>query len=289
MTHKLCWLTDIHLDHLSEVIPVVLGQPNVPNRRRLSREKVHKFCEAVASHKPDSVVITGDISTAPFIETHLGWLKESLPGIPIRFVLGNHDYYDGSIAEVRGRIGTLFKNPREVGWLNAMGVVPLTEETALVGHDGWYDGVYSNWFKSKLVMNEYYLTQEFRFQPPTLLHAKLRELAQECANHIKRHVDAAATKYKRVVFATHVPPFRENSRAPDYKLSDEGWLPNMSSGLAGAALESVALAHPSVDFLCLSGHTHTPWRQKYADNLDCWTGSADYGSPKKSIQIIELP
>jgi hypothetical protein len=137
-------------------------------------------------------------------------------------------------------------------------------------------------------MNEYFLTQEFKFQPPTLLHAKLRELATECGNHIKKYVDEAALTYKKVIFATHVPPFRENSRAPDFKLSDEDWLPNMSSGIAGMALEMVAENHPSVEFLCLSGHTHTPWRQRYASNLDCWTGSADYGFPEKSIEIIDV-
>lgn len=288
MAHKLCWITDIHLDHLTEVLPQSIGTRNVPNRRILSRRRVEDFCEKIAAQSPSSVVITGDISTAPALEMHLLHLQECLPGIPIRFVLGNHDYYEGSIAEVRGRIGALFKDPKGLGWLNTMGVVSLTADTALVGHDGWYDGVYSNWFKSRLVMNEYHLTKEFKFQPPTLLHAKLRELAQECANHIKRHVDSAASQYKNVIFATHVPPFRENSRAPDFKLSDEDWLPNMSSGLAGEALKIVAEAHPGVDFLCLSGHTHTPWRQDYGPNLHCWTGKSDYSYPEKSIEVFEV-
>jgi Icc protein len=288
MTHKLCWTTDIHLDHLTEFLPLKVGQPNVSRQRTLSKSQVEAFCTKIRAHKPDSVVITGDISTAEHIEQHLDHLGQCLDGIPVRFVLGNHDYYNGSITEVRKRIWKGFQSTQGVGWLNALGVVELTPDTALVGHDGWYDGVYSDWFKSKLMMNEYFLTTEFRFQPPALLHAKLRELANECAIHIRKHVREAAKKYKTVIFATHVPPFRENSRAPDFQLSDVDWLPNMSSGLAGEALLDVAREFPGVEFLCLSGHTHTPWKEQYQPNLHCWTGKAVYGKPESSIELIEV-
>jgi hypothetical protein len=138
------------------------------------------------------------------------------------------------------------------------------------------------------MMTEYYVTKEFVYQPPTLVYKKIRELAQECANHIKKYVAEAAQTHKKVIFATHVPPFRDNSRAPDFRLSDIDWLPNMSSGLAGNALLDVARSHPGVEFICLSGHTHTPWKQSYGPNLHCWTGSAKYGIPKLSVEMIEI-
>lgn len=282
MAHKLCWATDIHLDFLSETVQVGSKIQGV-----LSETKVKDFCDQIMAMGPDSLVITGDISQAPAIELHLMWLEKHLP-IPVRFVLGNHDYYNGSIKEVRSRMLKYDGTKTRTGWLNVMGIVPLTEETALIGHDGWYDGGYSNWFQSRLVMNEYSLTEEFKYERPTQLHAKLQGLAQECANHIERYMTEGAKKYKSLVFATHVPPFRENSRAPNHELSDKDWLPNMSSKKAGDALLKIAKAFPGVQVTCLSGHTHTQWTQRYTPNLVCMTGQAEYGYPEASIQLLEV-
>jgi 3',5'-cyclic AMP phosphodiesterase CpdA len=287
MTHRIAWLTDIHLDFLNEFV----HDPNggmTSTRKVISESQVKDFCEKVMAQKPDSVVITGDISLATMIEVHLMWLEKYLPDIPVYFVLGNHDYYHGSIAEVRSRIQKYDGTKTRTQWLNVTPIVKLTENTALVGHDGWYDGGYSDWFKSTLMMNEYLLTSDFRFQPPIVQHRRIQELAQECAVHIDQYVQAAAKTYKKVIFATHVPPFRENSRAPDRKLSDKNWLPNMSSKMAGDALRRAARAFPGTEFVCLSGHTHTSWEQKYEPNLLCLTGQADYGKPLVSLRIIEV-
>ena len=286
MTHRIVWCTDIHLDHLWEAI-FVNGLTD--GSRRPSEVKVAQFCQKILDKNPDSVLITGDNSIAPMIETHLGWLEKHIPGVPIYFTLGNHDYYDGSIQNVRSHINKYDGvNHHGAIWLNTQGVVKLTDKTALVGHDGWYDGGYSDWFKSRLVMTEYHVTQEFRFQPPLVVHKRLQELAQECADHILNHVEVATQTYKNVLFATHVPAFRNNSRAPDRRLSDSQWLPNMSSKKAGDALLHVAKNHPEVKFTCLSGHTHTSWEEQYLANLREITGASRYGNPSSSIRVIEV-
>lgn len=288
MKHRIAWLTDIHLDWLTEFIHEP-GGVMTSTGRVLSEPQVASFCRKVMAEKPDSVVITGDISTTQGLEVHLMWLEKYLPGIPVYFVLGNHDYYNGSINAVRASIAKYDGTKTRTQWLNVTGVVKLTEKTALVGHDGWYDGGYSDWFKSKLIMTEYVLTSDFRFQPPTLQHRRMVELATQCGHHIDRHVQDAASKgFQHVVFATHVPPFRENSRAPDRSLSDKDWLPNMSSKIAGDALLRAAEAYPGVKFTCLSGHTHTSCSQDYRPNLTCLTGHAKYGEPISSLRIIEV-
>lgn len=286
MTHRLVWLTDIHFDHLVEV---VRPTKTTPGRKLLSEDKVKAFCDKVMEASPDSVVITGDISTAEFIEIHLMWLETYLPNVPIYFVLGNHDYYNGSIADVRARLAKYDGTKTRTQWLNVSGVVQLTEKTALVGHDGWYDGGYSDWFKSTLMMNEYFLVDEMRHQPPIVLHKIIRELSKEGADQINTFVEKAAQDgYKSVIFATHVPPFRENSRAPDGRLSDIDWLPNMSCKMMGDALLKVAKTHPDTRFTCLSGHTHTYWEKTYRNNLKCYTGRSDYGTPGLSIKVLEI-
>lgn len=284
MTHKIAWVTDIHLDHLHEITI----NPGYGPEKRLSEAKVEAFCKKILAKSPDSVLITGDISNAEVIEIHLMWLEKYLPDLPIYFVLGNHDYYHGSIWEVRQRLAKYDGTKTRTIWLNTQGVVPLTEKTALVGHDGWYDGGYSDWFKSRLVMAEYHIVHEFRLKPPQVVYEKLQELAQGCADHIHKHVFEAAKTFPNVLFATHVPAFRNNSRAPNRQLSDPSWLPNMSSKKAGDALVQAAMNHRKVQFTCLSGHTHTPWEETYMDNLKEITGASDYGSPAKSIRIIEV-
>jgi predicted phosphohydrolase len=267
-----------------EIIPV----PGHGHQRRYSESKVRNFCDDIRDTKPNSVLITGDISIAPMVELHLGWMEKYLPDLPIYFVLGNHDYYDGSFLNLRGSIKKLDGTNGRLVWLNTQGVVALTEKTALVGHDGWYDGGYGNWHASRLIMNDYHVIQEMRLKPQDVIYAKMQELAQECADHINTHVREAAKTFPKVLFATHVPAFRNNSRAPDGRPSDPSWLPNMSSKKAGDALVQAAMNHRDVQFTCLSGHTHTKWEESYLPNLKEITGDAEYGVPSKSIRIIEV-
>jgi 3',5'-cyclic AMP phosphodiesterase CpdA len=286
MTHRICWATDIHLDHLVEQVPLANGMYD--GTRRYSESKVKTFCEKVLARSPDSVLITGDISVAPMIETHLGWLEKYIPDVPIYFVLGNHDFYGGSIVEVRERLQGYDGTKGRLIWLNTQGAVSLTKNTALVGHDGWYDGGYGDWFKSRLVMTEYHIVQEFRFKHLMVVFKTMQELAKQCADHIDKNVQAAAQTHRNVLFATHVPAFRNNSRAPDRRLSDSDWLPNMSSKKAGDALYRAASAFPDTKFTCLSGHTHTKWSEEYLPNLKELTGASKYGHPARSIEILEI-
>ncbi len=114
---KLAWATDIHLDHASE------------SARR-------KFCQSVRE-QADALVVTGDIA-----ESHiLGSALESLATLterPVYFVLGNHDFYRGSVACTRRQVGSVVREG--LVYLSQAGVVELMPTTALVGHDGWADG-----------------------------------------------------------------------------------------------------------------------------------------------------
>ena len=80
---KLIWLSDIHLEFPTDKV-------------------VRTFIARVAGEKPDAILITGDISNAVRIEYHLGLLA-TLP-CPIYFVLGNHDFYEGSFASVEATV-----------------------------------------------------------------------------------------------------------------------------------------------------------------------------------------
>ena len=79
--NNLAWITDPHLNFLDQ-------------------EAVYSFCAALAQEKADAFLITGDIGEAPNVAVYLNILDNHL-GRPIYFVLGNHDFYRGSIAQVR--------------------------------------------------------------------------------------------------------------------------------------------------------------------------------------------
>ena len=78
---------------------------------------------------------------------------------PVYFVLGNHDYYGGSIEGTRTVARGLSGNLR---WLHSAGIVQLNRETALVGHEGWYDAQYGDPMGSRVWMSDFDLIEDLR-------------------------------------------------------------------------------------------------------------------------------
>ena len=54
------------------------------------------------------------------------------------------------------------QNSPNLKWLPSVGVVPLNSETCLVGHDGWSDGRFGDFFSSEVWLNDYILIDELR-------------------------------------------------------------------------------------------------------------------------------
>src|SRR4051812_20427466 len=121
---RLAWLTDIHLNF-------------VP------RPAIEAFAREVLALGPDAVLIGGDIGQADDVAAYLELLS-ALLRVPVYFVLGNHDYYGGSIGAVRDEVTRLVARKRGLTWLTISGPIPVTARTALIGHDGWGDGGYGN-------------------------------------------------------------------------------------------------------------------------------------------------
>jgi len=131
---KLAWATDIHLDFCS---------PGV-------REE---FYDQIGGAGADAVLLTGDIADARTLEPMLLEMSAAV-AIPVYFVLGNHDFYGSTVAEVRERARGLTDQDERLRWLPATGIVTLTETTALVGHDGWADGRFGDWSGSRVLLND---------------------------------------------------------------------------------------------------------------------------------------
>jgi hypothetical protein len=137
---RLGWLTDIHLNFVSQ-------------------GKRERFYARIREKQLEAIVLGGDIGEAASVTNFLAEIADVLR-IPIYFVLGNHDFYGGSIRLVREAVARQAADSAWLHWLPSSGVVSLTARTGLIGHDSWADGRLGNFFRSEVMLNDYVLISE---------------------------------------------------------------------------------------------------------------------------------
>lgn len=263
---RVAWMTDVHLNFLDEG---ALGA----------------FRQSVVDAAPDVVLVGGDTAEAPSLERHLGRLATALAR-RIYFVLGNHDFYKGSVAGVREMAARVTRDSAWLRWLNATDVVSLTRRTALVGHDGFGDARLGDFANSTVRLNDHVMIQELAGIPRATLRERLEAYGDEAGAHLRRVLPRALASHDHVVVLTHVPPWRE-ACWHEGKISNDDWLPFFSCAAAGAAIDEVAAAHPTRTITVLCGHTHGAGEARPRDNVRVLTGAAQYGAP--ALQpILEL-
>jgi Icc protein len=271
---RVAWLTDLHLEFVD-------------------RPEIDALAERVRDARVDAALIGGDTAHAADVVEHLELLGMLLH-VPIFFVLGNHDYYGGSIAAVRAKIADLVNRRPNLTWLTAVGPVPLTAETALIGDDGWGDGGFGDALGTPVVLNDFLLIGELRVADPVELVEQrtgtrerllvaLRQLGEESAAHLRAALTQALQSHRNVVALMHVPPFREAAWY-EGRISDDRWLPFFACKAAGIVLRDIMAAHPTCHLTVLCGHTHGAGRCRVLPNLEVLTGGAEYGRP--AIQEI---
>lgn len=81
---RLAWITDVHLNFLDP-------------------PEVEEFFRTVSDTVADAVLLSGDVGEARDAAVRLNALHTAV-GRPVYFVLGNHDFYRGSIAGLRSKI-----------------------------------------------------------------------------------------------------------------------------------------------------------------------------------------
>lgn len=95
---RLAWLTDVHLNFVTP-------------------RHVDALCRGVLDAGADAVLLGGDVGEAPDLVERLEGLDARL-GLPLYFVLGNHDFYRGAISRVRAGIATLCARSPRLVYLN---------------------------------------------------------------------------------------------------------------------------------------------------------------------------
>jgi len=263
---RVAWLTDIHLNFVGHV-------------------QVNRLANAVRAQNPDIVVISGDIGEARTVGWYLKTLEQKLQR-PIYFVLGNHDYYMGSVDDVRIAVGKLAGESAWLNWLNTTGVIELAPETALVGHDSWADGRCGDYEQSPVMLNDFALIYDLAGLSKEERLRKLNALGDEAADHFRKVLPRAFETYRHVVLVTHIPPFKESTWNGG-KLSDDHFLPFFACKAVGDVLVEIMHIYPHRQLTVLCGHTHGRGQAQILDNLLVLTGGAEYGKPEVQ-QVFEF-
>lgn len=259
---KLAWASDVHFDHAGGTT---------------------EFLRLLKLSEHDALMLTGDIGNANetpyFLKTLATW------GKPVYFVLGNHDFYESGLCEMRERIAAL-RHPN-IRWLSAAGVVSLTEQTALVGHEGWADGRYADWMASQFQLADFRFIRDLRRNPRRdadiegwhRVLARQRAEADASAEHIYAQGTEALKTHEHLIVATHVPPFRENATY-EGKISDDNAMPHFSCKAVGDALLRLAIENPRRAITCYCGHSHGAATHRALPNLTVYTAWAEYREPQ---------
>ena len=82
--NRLLWITDAHLDHLSD-------------------RAEDAWFEKLAKSRADMLLLGGDTANARVFSRMLGRIQEVFPG-KVALVAGNHDYYHTSISDFRAKL-----------------------------------------------------------------------------------------------------------------------------------------------------------------------------------------
>ncbi len=188
---RAAWATDVHLEFLKG-------------------DGFARFVASVTALDAEALFLTGDIATADSIESTLRCVRAAVT-IPVLFVLGNHDYYRGSVAEVRAVASALHTHDAGLRWLPAAGPWRAADGTVVLGVDGWGDGRAGNPTTSTVQLNDWLLIRELReagaLHDVAARRRCLASLADEDAARLEATLRTAVVGAARVAVLTHVPPF----------------------------------------------------------------------------------
>jgi Icc protein len=230
----------------------------------------------------DHLLITGDITEADDIAWQLKRIQSCL-SIPVSFVLGNHDYYGSCVSKVREEIRQLTSQSSGLNYLSENVIVALSDGWGLCGSDGWADGGYGDALNSPVRLNDFRRIRDFGGFDLSEDLRIMKELAKDAADSLRSTLTTACKEFKRILIATHIPPYREACWYQG-QITNDDWAPYFVSRIMGETITEFATLYPSHLFHVLCGHTHHSGVTRMTENLTIWTGAAEYSQP--SIQDV---
>lgn len=266
---RIVWMTDIHLNFLTPT-------------------DVQRFADRVAKEQADCIFVTGDIGESKSWKSYVDTLQRTAQ-VPVYFVLGNHDYYKGSIAEVRLQAAAVTYSSDMLKWLPACEPIVLSSGTVVVGVDGWGDARAGDVYNSKVGLNDWTLIREFSDEWMHVNHNRrvdyLRTLGAQEAAVLSARLEEIGPNVTRVFVLTHVPPL-EGSNWYNGKSGDAEFAPWFVCASVGDVLTKYSVSHPDTSLVVLCGHTHGSGVYKPLDNLIVITQAAQYRKPAYKVIVL---
>jgi len=263
---RIAWTTDPHFDHADV-------------------DAWQSWFEENAAIGGDGLLITGDLSEGDDVSLQLLRLANSF-NLPIYFVLGNHDFYQRSIAETRQQIISLCRQKERLFYLTDCGPIRLADHVYLVGDDGWGDATVGNYEQSPIKLRDFENINDFLFTDPSEWKTRLQREGAESAERLRKKLEATPLDAKQVLIATHIPPFSEACWY-EGRTTDEYWAPFFVCGSVGKMLVDFCPTRPDCYWNVLCGHTHHDGVANIRSNLTVHTGGSIYGKPQIEA-VIEV-
>jgi predicted MPP superfamily phosphohydrolase len=249
--NEILWSSDIHLNFFTRSAD-----------RKGDVERLAKMCDA-------PVLLSGDIAEGDSFPELLS-LFAAEAGVPVYFVLGNHDLY-GITREQAKEAAANVKGATYLG--NRDEPIELTETVALVGADGWYDCRFGEYALSNLELADFRRIKDLEYLDRNMRLEVFQRWADEESSALVERVERALEAGYATVYAlTHVPPVVP----PGAKY--EG-LPYYSNFVMGAMLKVSASRFPQQFVTVLAGHTHEGGMRRLGPNIEVHISESDYNEP----------
>lgn len=249
--NEIIWTADVHLNFLTRTAD-----------RHGDIKRLAGMCDV-------PVVISGDIAEGDSFPELLS-IFAAEAGVPVYFVLGNHDCY-GITREQAKEAAAKVEGATYLG--NRDAPVALSDLVALVGADGWYDCRFGEYALSNLELADFRRIKDLEFLDRDARLEVFQRWADEesfaLVNRVERALEAG---YATVYAVTHVPPVVP----PGAKF--EG-LPYYSNFTMGAMLKVLGSRFPEQFVTVLAGHTHDGGLRRLAPNVEVHISESDYNEP----------
>lgn len=268
---KIAWATDLHLNFLEQ-------------------DHLENVINQFANLPVDGYLLTGDISEAPVLEAHLKQFESTVKR-PIYFVLGNHDVWHSSFQKVHSEIASLSLKNENLNWLQSSDPIFITDKTAIVGADGWYDGGYGDWRHSGIQMNDWWRVEEFHeFIATSNLQGIMSfcaKIANDCAISASSKLKNAFSRVDHCLFATHIPPWLQISRYRGRETDIHAQPYYISKCMGDMLVNTMGDLQKSKKLEVFAGHTHFEGSAQINSQIFARVGGAEYYKPTL-VDIIEV-
>jgi predicted MPP superfamily phosphohydrolase len=257
--NSLAWVTDPHFEFLDEA-------------------RMNRFCFELKDQAAEGILITGDISNGSGISQAVTMLSQIVQK-PIFFVLGNHDRYESSFARTEMIVEACVRNLPNLYRLTGREVIRIAPGHALIGVDGWADGLAGSGCNTAVRINDFPYIYDFQeLSDDNVRFDFMLKLARKFTETLRPTLEKALANFRSVLLATHVPPFSE-AAWHEGRPSEPDFLPFFSSPTLGDMLTEVAQKYPDRRLRVLCGHTHGQGSYSHK-NIIVDTGGATYGQPR---------